>query len=299
MILLKDGVKYLPYEYSSEEELTKMVTEHIKEIFGENALYFGPQTMRTQAGIESRNDGVVLTIDRNAWYILEVELAKHPLPEHIIPQITKFSLAYEEPETRRKIVNALYNEIRADPIKTAMLKRQDIEDLHKALTDLINTQPTIAIIIDRKTPELDSLCKKLPFPTKIVEFKTYAREKVGKEVHIHEFQPLLEEKIEIGKEIEAQKIWEKATRKVPQKLIQVLEVAELIFKGEQLNKAFKKVAAQHGVHESTIRDKCTRQLNINTEQFKMLIRDKNNFIMFLKEKYPQHTMLINQILAQS
>jgi hypothetical protein len=159
MILLKDGVKYLPYEYSSEEELTKMVTEHIKEIFGENALYFGPQTMRTQAGIESRNDGVVLTIDRNAWYILEVELAKHPLPEHIIPQITKFSLAYEEPETRRKIVNALYNEIRADPIKTAMLKRQDIEDLHKALTDLINTQPTIAIIIDRKTPELDSLCK--------------------------------------------------------------------------------------------------------------------------------------------
>jgi len=34
MILLKDGVKYIPYEYSSEEELVQMVVEHIKEIFG-------------------------------------------------------------------------------------------------------------------------------------------------------------------------------------------------------------------------------------------------------------------------
>ncbi|MGB9675939.1 MAG: hypothetical protein ACPL0C_01965 [Candidatus Bathyarchaeales archaeon] len=294
MILLKDGVKYLPYEYTSEEELNKMVTEHIKEIFGENALYFGPQTMRTQAGIESRNDGVILTIDRNEWYILEVELAKHPLPEHIIPQITKFSLAYEEPETRRKIVNALYNEIRADLIKKAMIERQHIEDLHKMLTDLINTQPTIAIIIDRKTSELDSLCKKLPFPTKTIEFKTYAREKVGKEVHIHEFQPLFKERIDIEKEIKVQKIWEKTTEKVPQKLIQVLEVAELVFKGEQLNEAFKKVADQHNVHESTIRDKCTRQLNINTEQFKELLRDKNRLKTFLIEKYPQHENLINQ-----
>jgi len=31
MLLLKDGVKYLPYEYTSEEELTQMVIEHYKE----------------------------------------------------------------------------------------------------------------------------------------------------------------------------------------------------------------------------------------------------------------------------
>ena len=40
MILLKDGVKYLPYEYASEEELAEMIVEHCKEIFGINTLYF-------------------------------------------------------------------------------------------------------------------------------------------------------------------------------------------------------------------------------------------------------------------
>jgi hypothetical protein len=44
--------------------------------------------MKTQIGIEARNDGVILALDQNRWYILEVELAKHPLHEHIIPQIT-------------------------------------------------------------------------------------------------------------------------------------------------------------------------------------------------------------------
>jgi hypothetical protein len=296
MILLKDGVKYLPYEYSSEEELTQMVIEHINEIFGTNTLYFWPQTMKTRAGIEARNDGIIVAIDKNIWYILEVELAKHPLPEHIIPQITKFSITYEEAETRRKIVNALYNEIRLDPIKMAMIKQLNVEDLHKMLTDLINTQPIIAIIIDQKIPELDNICKKLPFPTKTTEFKTYIRENVGVEVHIHEFQQLFEEKIETKREIEARRIWERATRKVPQKLIQVLEVVELIFKGEQLNKAFKEVAKKHNVCESTIRDKCTRQLSINIEQFKELLQDKNRIKAFLKEKYPEYETLINQKL---
>lgn len=193
MILLKDGVKYLPYEYRSEEELAKMVAEHIREIFGANSLYFDPQTMKTQIGIIARNDGMILTIDKNRWFILEVELAKHPLPEHIIPQITKFSIAYEDTETRRKIVNTMYNAIRGDPIKTAIMKQQNIQDLHKTLTDLIDTQPTITIIIDQKTPELDALCKKLPFQTQTIEFKTYARENIGIGEHIHEFKQLFEE----------------------------------------------------------------------------------------------------------
>ncbi|MEM1552960.1 MAG: hypothetical protein QXH03_09890 [Candidatus Bathyarchaeia archaeon] len=42
MILLKDGVKYLPYEYNSEEELTKMVTEHIKESSEKTPSIFTP-----------------------------------------------------------------------------------------------------------------------------------------------------------------------------------------------------------------------------------------------------------------
>jgi len=293
MVLLKDGVKYFPYEYASEEELTEMVVEHYKDIFGTNSLFFNPQTMKTQIGIETRNDGVILALDQNRWYILEVELAKHPLHEHIIPQITKFSIAYEEAGTRKKIINSLYSAIRQDTFKTATIQTQKIEDLHKTLTDLIDTQPTIAILIDQKTPELDYICKKMPFQTQTIEFKTYARENIGIGVHIHEFQPLFEKKIEIRPTTRPRIPSEEG----PRKLAEVIEVAGLVFRGEQLNKAFKNIANQRGVNESTVRDKCTRQLGINTQQFREMIQDKNRFIKFLKEKYPLYANLINEKLS--
>jgi len=293
MILLKDGVKYLLYSYISEEELQHMVIEHYKDIFGMSALLFDPQTMRTQIGIEARNDGIILSLDQNKWYILEVELAKHQLHEHIIPQITKFSIAYEETGTRRKIIDTLYRTIRQDAERTAMIQTQKIEDLHKTLSDLIDTEPTIAIIIDRETSELDLICKKLPFPTKTIEFKTYIRENIGVGVHIHEFQPLFEKKIEM---LPTRRPTAPSGEE-PRKLAEVIEVAELVFRGDPLNRAFKNIAKRHGINESTVRDKCTRQLGINTGQFREKIQDKNRFIMFLKEKYPQHKNLIDERLT--
>jgi hypothetical protein len=155
-------------------------------------------------------------------------------------------------------------------------------------------QPTIAIVIDQKTSELDSICKKLPFPTQIIEFKTYAREKIGIGVHIHEFLPILEEK-EQKERIEGRQI-RPSKEGPPQTLIQVIEVARLASKVEGLSKAFKDVARQHAVHVSTVRDKCTRRLHIDTERFKALIQDRN-LITFLKERYPQHENLINEKLA--
>jgi len=304
MILLKDGVKYFPHEYALEEELETMVAEHYKDIFGTNSLYFDAQTMKTQTGIEARNDGLILAIDQNKWYIVEVELAKHPLHKHIIPQITEFSIAYEEAGTRKKIIDTLHKTIRSDPIRNAAVQAQKIEDLHKILADLIDLQPTIAIIIDQKTPQLDQICKKLLFPTQTIEFKTYERENVGIGVHIHEFQSLTEQKIEIQpmgrpmRPVQTLIIPEPRRRgQIPQKIVQVLEVAELVFKGESLNNAFKNVTKQHGINPSSVRDKCTRQLGINTEQFAEIIQDKNRFIIFLKEKYPQYKNLIDERLA--
>lgn len=295
MLLLKDGVEYVPYEYASEEELTQMVIEHHKEIFGEAAIYFDPQTMKTQTGTEARNDGIILTMNQNRWYIVEVELAKHPLHDHIIPQITKFSTAYEEARTRKKIIETIYAAIRQDPLKTATLQTLKIEDLHKTLTDLIDTQPTIAVVIDQKTPELDHICKRLPFSACTTEFRTYVRKGVGIGVHTHEFEPFFKEEMAKKPPI-VRPI--PPSGEIPQRLAQVLDVAEMVFRGQSLNEAFKSVAKQYEVHESTIRDKCTRQLNITTDQFRDLIKDKSSFMTLLNERYPQFGELIRDKLTQ-
>jgi len=296
MLLLKDGVKYLPYEYTSEEELAQMVIEHCKEIFSESAIFFDPQTMKTQIGIEARNDGIVLAPEQNRWCILEVELSKHPLHEHIIPQISRFSIAYEEVATRKKIVNTLYETIRKDVFKTAAIQNQKIEDLHKMLTDLIDMQPTIAIVIDKKTQELDQICRKLPFQTQTTEFKTYERENTGIGVHIHEFQPLWEKQKKT--DVQLTKSPEEKTQKlIPKKLAEVLEVAALVFRGEDPVKAAKIVAEQHGILYGTVTDKMTRQLGIDMGTFREMVKDKTRFGEFLKKRYPQYQSIISENLS--
>ena len=298
MLLLKDGVKYCPYEYTSEEELAQIVIEHYKEIFGESALFFDPQTMKTQIGIEARNDGIVLAPEQNRWYIVEIELSKHPLHEHIIPQISRFSIAYEEAATRKKIVNTLYDAIRKDVFKTAAIQNQKIEDLHKMLTDLIDTQPTIAIIIDEKTPELDSICKKLPFQTQTAEFKTYERENNGIGVHIHEFQPLWKKQKRIDVQPKRPPV-EKTQKLMPRKLAEVLEVADLVFKGKDVVSAAKIVAETHGIFYQTVTDKMTRQLGIDMGIFREMIEEKGRFIEFLTKRYPQYQDIISEKLSQT
>lgn len=57
---------------------------------------------------------------------------------------------------------------------------------------MINQEPEILIVIDENTPELEEITKRLPFPSKILEFKTFYREKTNQEVHIHLVDTLYE-----------------------------------------------------------------------------------------------------------
>jgi len=279
MLLFKDSIRYSPYEYTSEEELAKMVIEHYKEIFGTNTLYFDPQTMKTHMGITARNDGIILALDQNQWHILEVELAEHSLRKHIIPQITDFNIAYQQPETRRKLTDVLYALIRQDPYKTAAVQTQKIEDAHKYLTETIETPPTIAIIIDQITPELNAVCKNLPFRTKTTEFKTYAREKTGINVHIHSFEPL----------------YEKPT--MPKILLNILTVLEQVYKkGKTYDEAVQITAKKLKLFIGTIRAACTREIGLTSKQFRKLLKDKEKLKTLLTEKYPDYQSAINETI---
>lgn len=212
-------------------------------------------------------------------YILEVELAEHSLHRHIIPQITKFNIAYQQSEIRRKLTEALYTLIQHDPYKTAAVQAQKIQDTYKYLTETIHIPPTIAIIIDQKTPELDAVCKNLPFKTRTTEFKTYVREKVGINVQIHMFEPLYEKP------------------PIPKGLIKILKVLEQVYKGKTYDEAVKITAKKLKLFQGTIRGACTKDIGITAKQFRKLIKDKKQLKTLLIEKYPDHEDNINQTLS--
>jgi len=189
-ILLKDGIKYLSYKYKDEDELERMVMEHSEIIFGADSVFFLKQKIKASSGIGTIPDGFVLLINDKKWYILEMELASHPLYEHIVVQVSKFNNAIKNPETRKKLIDVFFDEADGNiQIRRKFEFYGITKELYKFLSDAINKDPEVIVVIDEKTKELDEVCGGLPRTT-VLRFETYYRQKIGVGVHIHSFDTL-------------------------------------------------------------------------------------------------------------
>ena len=92
-MLVIDGVKYKLWTPKDEEkEFHPMIKEYFKDIFGEDCIYFDvKQKLKSRAGIGSIPDAYVIKLSKPyEWYVIENELASHPIYDHIVKQLTKF-----------------------------------------------------------------------------------------------------------------------------------------------------------------------------------------------------------------
>lgn len=190
MILYKDAVRYIEYQYKNESEIEEMIFEHSKKIFGEDSLLLTRRKIKANSGIGTIPDAFVLSLGDKKWYLVEVELRNHPLYEHIVPQISKFNTAIKNSDSQNKLIKMIYEEIKSDPQKNLIFQLKQIKEVFKYITEILESKPQIIILIDGKNNELEEVCDSLPFGSKVIEFKTYIREDVGLGVHIHSFEPL-------------------------------------------------------------------------------------------------------------
>jgi hypothetical protein len=243
-MLLIDGVKYRLWTPKDEEkEFHPMVRNCSKEIFGEDSVYFDiKHKLSSKSGIAAIPDAYVITLSKPyEWYIVENELASHPVYSHIVPQISKFVDSIEELETQRDIRDILDKEVNEDVVLKALIEKKTGQDSYRFLTELVSKPPKIALIIDEMTPEVEKASKSLKklADTKIIEFQTFAREDAPN-VHAHLFEPLyaIEKVSKKGKEEEEgkrlypehYKSWEKRlawvnneTRSLVSELISAIE----------------------------------------------------------------------------
>ena len=189
VMLLIDGVRYHLHRYRGEGEFEGVVEEHVKDIFGVESIYFGGKKVSSLSGICSLPDGYAITFwNTPRWYVVEIELSTHPLFEHIVSQINKFIAGIEGEQTKRRLIDYMYEEVNSQPLLQHSIKEK-FGEVHKFLSDLIHKPPTFLIVVDEKTKELDDAVKRIPAETKVIEFKTFEREGVGLAVHAHLFEP--------------------------------------------------------------------------------------------------------------
>jgi hypothetical protein len=192
-LLLHDGKTYLPWIPNSEAKFEELVNEHTSEIFGPSAEYFDIKKKAvSESGIAGIPDGYLITFEEGEarWYIVEMELSAHSIYEHVVTQASRFKTALQSLENRKRLADILYDEIRSDQARRERLKKRlGEQEIYHFLNDLMSRDPSLLIVIDSETKELEDAVKALRLETDTVVFQTFVH---GDSLtdHIHEFHPL-------------------------------------------------------------------------------------------------------------
>jgi len=196
MIVLIDGVKYHLLIPEKESDLESHIEENYEAIFGKDSIYFPKKKIKSKAGIGTIPDAFVIAFGSQLkWSILEVELASHPVYNHVFPQLTKFRRAIEDSYTRRHLTDFFYDIIKSDIILEAKFKQQiGSGEIYKAIADMVAEKPRIIVAIDEKTKELEEALKDFGGEVEVVEFKVFRREGISEEINAFLFEPIFKYK---------------------------------------------------------------------------------------------------------
>lgn len=195
-MLIIDGVRYTPWTPKDEEkEFHPLVKAQSKEIFGKDSIYFDVKTtLKSASGIGSIPDAYVINLaEPSEWYVVENELATHPVYDHIVKQLSKFINGIDNKENRNQILELLYNKINSDrALKAEVLAKTKSDELHRYLSKLLLKTPKIVVIIDEKTLDIEDACHALRYTPYIVEFRTFEQENNPRS-HAHLFETICSE----------------------------------------------------------------------------------------------------------
>lgn len=198
MVILIDGVRYVMTAPESELALAEIIEKNYQHIFGEDSFYFNLKRQITSgSGIGSIPDAYAIVFDTHPrWCILEVELALHPLYEHIVTQLTKFNRGIENSASRKKIIDMLYDAIKEDPIlEVRVTQKIGSGEIYKFVSELISSSPTIIVVIDKRTKDLEEAVKDIRGDVRILEFKIFKREGISEDINAYLFTPVVSKKI--------------------------------------------------------------------------------------------------------
>ena len=165
-ILVKDGIKYFQTDFHGKEaEFEKVVFAQYKHIFGENTILFTKRKIQTATGIGTIPDAFIIDFKKGKWYIIEVEISNHDVYSHIVPQLTKFYSALNNLQTKKQLIKFFESEIKTDPSKNDFLISNEKIEVFKVVSEILDSNPELIIIIEQQHDELISIFNSLPFKT--------------------------------------------------------------------------------------------------------------------------------------
>jgi hypothetical protein len=150
-------IKKIPFDY--EQELQDWVEEHPESFFGPSCIFVpGDFFVSTRHGKKGKPDGFSINLQTKSWAILEVELLKHGVWDHIAEQVMRFIVAARNPESRKRIRNRFFARVQETDLVTRSALDLGIpeSELLLAIENVLENQdPSVVIVIDEVNDDLE------------------------------------------------------------------------------------------------------------------------------------------------
>ncbi len=232
--IIKENDVYNKQDFQKEKELTNLFDKNYKNIISKNSLFIKLEkqfkSKKFKNFKQSIGDGFLLVWDNPttpSLYITEVELERHHINKHILPQIGDFisfiqSSTIEELNTVR---NYLYQEIKKNKSIFQKLQKDTDKEVYELLDNAMEDLQ-ILLIIDRISPELSiglsQIEKAINVKIRKIEVSLFTKEK--EEVVLYSDSEVSEEDIKTSREkIELEEYtMEYHLEKKPEKILNIV-----------------------------------------------------------------------------
>ncbi len=162
-------------EFDNENELQTWAFANHKLFFG-NSVFLPGFRISTSAGKGGVPDGFAFNFDQRSWWVIECELLKHGVWQHIAEQITRFVVAARNPATLRQVRDKLFEKVLAENSQEAVAKALGTNTtrlLQQLEVYLEGVAPSLAIFIDDTDQDLLDFCDALDIPTEIYRINKF------------------------------------------------------------------------------------------------------------------------------
>lgn len=156
-MLILNGRRFIEAPFKTEEELEHVVVENSESIFGPSSIFVSTKKLiSTAQGTGTVPDGYVIDVASRTWFLVEAELARHSVWNHIAPQVAKQLIAARNPASRDLIVEMVVEKIRDEPDLMDRFTDEGIAeiDVRRELQKIIATEPVIGMPIDKVERDL-------------------------------------------------------------------------------------------------------------------------------------------------
>jgi len=162
--------------FDNELELDIWVQNNFTQFFGDVIYIPGNFFINTKRNKGSKPDGFILDLKNNSWSIVEVELLKHGVWDHIAEQIIRFIVAVNNSVSQRKIRDLFFSEIeKRGLIKNLVIKLNELESrIIQRIETIVESQlPDIVLFIDELNEDLEDMVEALNATVRVYQVQKY------------------------------------------------------------------------------------------------------------------------------